>query len=111
MLHDEHAQGDGDGDGDRHGDEDKGEVVESGAKDFGAVREEKIPRSHCAAPSDGSRQAQKAWTSRWLTRRKSLGGARATTRPAQRRAMRWPRRRASRTSWVTKTMVLWRRRA
>jgi hypothetical protein len=51
-LHNEHAERDADEDGDGHGDEDEREVIESGAQDFGAMRDEKGPGAHGALNLD-----------------------------------------------------------
>src|ERR1700682_360169 len=114
-LHNEHAERDADENGTDHGDEDEREVIESGAENFSAVIGEERPSghlgAHARAPGVMPRDEVKARTSGWSRRRNSCGVALATMWPAWSRTMREARSRASRKSWVTKTMVLPRRRA
>src|SRR6202158_790279 len=114
-LHNEHAERDSDENGNDHGDENECEVIESGAENFGAVIREERPSghlgAHAGAPGVMARDEVKARTSGWSRLRNSCGVALATMRPAWSRTMREARSRASRRSWVTKTIVLPRRRA
>src|SRR6266851_1031175 len=115
ALHNEHAERDADEDGNNHGDEDEHEVIERGAENFFAVSGEERQGGHLGAHAGATggmaRDEVKARTSGWSRRRNSCGAALATMRPASSRTMREARSSASRRSWVTKTMVLPRRRA
>src|SRR6266436_8406315 len=110
-MNDEHAERDADGDRKRHGDDNEGQMSGGGLEDFGAMLEEERPGRHASAPGNGVRHAVKARTSGWSIPRNSWGEQSAIIRPFSRRIMREASRSASRRSWVTKTMVLRRRRA
>src|SRR6266571_3167784 len=113
AVDDEHAERDANENRNGHGDDDESEMVERGGKDFGAVLGEEGPTAHLGAhagtPGATISEAVKARTSGWSRRRNSCGEALATTRPACNSTMREARSRASRKSWVTKTIVLPRR--
>src|SRR4029077_15327382 len=115
ALHDEHSERNADKNGNDHGDDDEREGIQRGAENFVAGSRKKCPSAalgvHAEAPGVMSREAAKAWTSGWSRRRNSCGEALATMRPLSSSTMREASSRASRKSWVTKTMVLPRRRA
>src|SRR5260370_15148532 len=115
ALHDEHSERDADKNRNDHGYDNKSEMVERGAENFVAMFPKKCPSAalevHAGAPGVISREAAKAWTSGWSRRRNSCGEALATMRPFSSNTMREARSTASRRSWVTKTIVLPRRRA
>src|SRR5271166_5899675 len=110
-LHDQHPHGHSNRNRRRHRVQHQLHMLQRRTHNFGLMLHKKSPQPRHLAPPFTPKPAVNASTSGCCNCKNSSGAASPTTRPFSNRMIREASSSASRTSWVTNTMVFCRRRA